>query len=206
MRIVALGMMTTLNGRVDDPDAWMTSIGDDLYRDIDDWFEREVDTVLVGRTTYDEMYAYWPGAETDERRPIGEQIALQEGAWEINRNMARKMNAYKKFVFTRGGRTEPLAWNNAGLVVAPRDKDLVRFVAELKTWPGRDIHLAGGAQLAHAFVRLGLVDEFHLRIHPVLSRGATPFDGVEGKRTMELLGTTAHEGGVVTLRYKSGPG
>ena len=52
---------------------------------------------------------------------------------EINRRMAHKMNSYKKLVFSRGGATEPLAWNNAELVVTPTDDDLVRFVAELKT-------------------------------------------------------------------------
>jgi dihydrofolate reductase len=203
MRKLVLGMMTTLNGRLDDPDAWIAGIPDDLYRDIDASFERECDTVLVGRTTYDEMYAYWPGAET-ERRPIGENIALQEGAWEINRRMARKMNSYKKLVVTRAGRAEPLAWNNSELVVAPSDAELLRFVADLKGRPGRDIHLAGGAHLAQSFVRLGLVDEYRLNVHPVLSRGATLFDAVEGKRPMELLGTTTYEGGVVSLRYKPG--
>ena len=64
-------MMTTVNGRVDDPDAWMTGIGNDVYRDIDSRYEG-FDTVLVGRTTYAEMYAYWPNAEIEDvaaRRP-----------------------------------------------------------------------------------------------------------------------------------------
>jgi hypothetical protein len=55
------------------------------------------------------------------------------------------MNSYKKFVFSRGGASEALAWNNAEFVVAPTDEDVVRFINELKTQPGRDIHLAGGA-------------------------------------------------------------
>jgi hypothetical protein len=38
------------------------------------------DTILVGRTTYDEMFAYWAGAETAEDTP-------DAGRW-----MARKMN------------------------------------------------------------------------------------------------------------------
>jgi dihydrofolate reductase len=201
MRKVVLGMMATLNGRVDDPDAWMTGIGDDLYRDIDAWFERCVDTVLVGRTTYDEMYAYWPGAEHEPSPRIGEQIPLQESAWQINRRMARKMNAYQKFVFTRTGRAEALGWSNAELIVAESDQDLVSFIAELKMRPGRDIHLAGGARLAQSFVRLGLVDEYHLHVHPVISTGATPFDTLEVKCALQLLGTSAYEAGVVSLRY-----
>jgi dihydrofolate reductase len=203
VRNVILGMMTTVNGRVDDPDAWMVAIGADLYRAIDAWFEHECDTVLVGRTTYDEMCAYWPGAEAEPERPIGEQIDMGAGTNDINRSMARKMNAYQKFVFSRDGGTEALAWNNATLVVAPGDEDLVRFVADLKARPGRDLHLAGGAQLAQSFVRLGLVDEYRLHVHPVVSAGASPFDAVAGRRTVELLGTTQYEGGVVSYRYKA---
>jgi dihydrofolate reductase len=203
MRKVVLAMMSTMNGRLDDPDAWMTSIGNDLYRDIDRQYD-EFDTVLIGRTTYDEMYAYWPGAETEDVALGGliDAPPAEGEAAQINKRMAHKMNSYKKFVFSRRGATEPLAWNNSELVVAPTDEDIVKFINELKRQPGRDIHLAGGAQLVQSFVRLGLVDELHLHAHPVVSRGATLFDAVDDKRALELLGTTTYEGGVVTLRYK----
>jgi dihydrofolate reductase len=207
MRKVVLGMMTTLNLRLDDPEAWIAGVGDDLFRAIDTSLEHECDTILIGRTTYDEMYPYWPSVLSEQApHVIGENIQVQEGAAEINRSVARKMNAYKKFVFTRGRRPEPLAWTNAELVVAPTDEELMRFVADLKALPGRDVHLAGGAQLARSFVRLGLVDEYRLHVHPVLSSGATLFDPLERKRRLELLGTTTYDGGVVSLRYRSGAG
>ena len=206
MRKVVLGMMATLKGRVDDPDAWMTGIGDDLYRDIDACFERCVNTVLVGRTTYDEMYAYWPGAEHEPSSRIGDQIPLQDSAQEINRRMAQKMNAYQKFVLTQNGRAEALDWSNAELVSARSDEELVRFISQLKMRPGRDIHLAGGARLAQSFVRLGLVDGYYFHVHPVLSTGATPFDTVEGKCALHLLGITPYEAGVVSLRYAPAAG
>src|SRR5688500_628297 len=123
MRKVVLAMMTTLNGRVDDPDAWMTGIGDDRYLDIDGKYAG-FDTVLVGRTTYEEMYAYWPGAETEDVPVGGLRDAAPpapEGA-EINKSMARKMNSYKKFVFSRAKAKEPLAWNNSELVLAHTDQ------------------------------------------------------------------------------------
>ena len=205
MRNVVLAMMTTANGRVDDPDAWMTDLGVDLYRDIDSRFEG-FDTVLIGRTTYAEMCAYWPNALIEDA-PLGglrdaPNVAGEHA--EINRRMAHKMNSYKKLVFSRGGVREPLAWNNSELVVTPTDADLVRFVAELKAQPGRDIILSGGAQLAQSFVRLHLVDEYHLYVHPVASRGATVFDGVDGRSALELTDTTTYTGGVVALRYKPG--
>jgi dihydrofolate reductase len=203
MRKVVLAMMTSMNGRVDDPDAWMTGIGNDVYRDIDSRYEG-FDTVLVGRTTYAEMYAYWPGAETDDVALGGLSDAppVAGEAAEINKRMAKKMNSYKKFVFSRGGASEPLGWNNAELVATPTDADVIKFISELKTQPGRNIHLAGGARLAQSLVRLGLVDECHLYVHPIASRGATVFDAIECNRALELVGTADYAGGVVALRYK----
>jgi dihydrofolate reductase len=204
MRNVVLAMMTTVNGRVDDPDAWLTDIGNDLYRDIDSRFAAEFDTILVGRTTYAEMVAYWPAAETEEVS-LGGLVDAPPAAGEaaeINKRMAHKMNTYKKFVLSRGGPQEPLAWSNAELIIAPRDEDLVSFVRELKAQQGRNIHLAGGAQLAQSFVRLGLVDEIQLHVHPIASRGATIFDALSDKRALEFLGTTSYAGGVISVRYK----
>ena len=65
MRKVVFAMMTTLNGRLDDQLVWVDIIGDDLYTEIDRAYD-SFDTVLVGRVTYEEMFAYWPGAETEE--------------------------------------------------------------------------------------------------------------------------------------------
>ena len=78
MRNVVMQMMTTVNGRLDDPNAWVTGLPDDVYEELDRQYET-FDTILVGRTTYEEMLAYWPGAETAE-----------DGS-ETSRSMARKM-------------------------------------------------------------------------------------------------------------------
>ena len=61
-------MMTTLNGRLDHPEEWVTEIPGDLYAEIDRIYD-SFNTVLVGRTTALEMAEYWPGAETDESEP-----------------------------------------------------------------------------------------------------------------------------------------
>jgi dihydrofolate reductase len=179
-------MMTTVDGRLDDPGAWVPEIPGDLYAEIDRIYD-SFDTVLVGRTTALEMAEYWPGAETD---PDGS---------EISRSMARKMNTYKKYVFTRGG--EPLDWSNVELVRVDDDDALLAFVEELKARPGGDIHLSGGAQLARTLIRLGVVDRYHLFVHPVVSPGARWFDGIEEQRELELESATAYSNGVVGLYY-----
>jgi dihydrofolate reductase len=189
MRKVVMGMMTTLNGRLDDPDAWMTGVPDDLFAELDRLYGT-FDTVLVGRTTYDEMFEYWPGAET------------AEDSSEINKSMARKMNAYKKYVFTGASEKTPLEWNNAEQVLAHRDEDIATFVDELKAQSGGDIHLSGGARLAQTVIRLGLVDEYHLVVHPVVSAGSSWFDQIDEQRGMKLLSATAYSNGVVGLYYQ----
>jgi dihydrofolate reductase len=188
VRKVVMGMMTTLNGRLDDPDVWVTGIPDDLYAELDRLYGT-FDTILVGRVTYQEMFEYWPGAESAQETP------------EAGRSMARKMNSYKKYVFTGAGEQTPLEWNNAEQVLAHGDEDIVKFVNDLKAESGGDIHLSGGARLAQTLVRLGLVDQYHLVVHPVVSAGASWFDQVEEKRELELLSATAYSNGVVGLYY-----
>ena len=188
MRKIVTQMMTTLNGRLDDPIAWVHGVSEDQYREIDRIYAT-FDTVLVGRTTYDEMAAYWP-------------TALAEGSGtETNRRMARRMNDYKKLVFSRTGSKSLPAWNNAELVIARTDAELAGYLEQLKAQPGSDIHLSGGASLAQRVIGLGLVDEFHLFVYPVVSPGASWFSGLPGKYELESLSSKAYENGVVKLHY-----
>jgi dihydrofolate reductase len=184
MRKLVMQMMTTLDGRVDDPDAWMTGVSDDLYAEIDRLYE-SYDAILVGRATALEMAEYWPGAE--------------EGGTASSRSVARKMNAYTKYVFTSS--SEPLAWSNVELVTVDGDEAVRAFVEELKARPGADIHLSGGARLAKTLVRLGLVDRYLLFVHPVLSGGASWFDEIGERRDLTLESATAYSDGIVGLYY-----
>jgi dihydrofolate reductase len=188
MRKLVFQMMSTLNGRVDDPDAWVTGVGEDLYAAIERVYDT-CDTVLVGHTTYEEMVAYWPGAETEA------------GGTETNKRMAHRMNTYRKYVISREGEPGPLPWTNAELVRLPDDEAVVAFVADLKGQPGADIHLAGGAGLAQSLVRLGLVDEYHLFVYPSLAAGKAWFDQVEAPRGLRLVNATTYEAGVLGLSY-----
>jgi dihydrofolate reductase len=187
MRKLVFQMMTTLNGRLDDPDAWVTGISDDHYQEIDRVYGT-FDTILVGHDTYEEMFAYWPGAETDE------------SSSETTRSMARKMNTYKKVVFSRSAESATLPWNNAEQVHCQGDDDIIRFIQSLKAQPGKDIHLAGGARFAQSIMRLGLVDEYHFFVYPVISEGISWFEALVGKE-LKLLSTTVFENGVVGLYY-----
>jgi dihydrofolate reductase len=192
MRKIVLQMMTTLNGRLDDPGAWVHGVSDDQYREIDRIYA-SFDTVLVGRTTYEEMAAYWPGA-----------LAEAAGT-EANQRMARRMHEYRKLVFSRSGHQALTEWNNAELVPVGSDDELARYLAELKAGPGGDIHLSGGASLARTVVALDLVDEFQLFVYPIVSPGASWFSRLPDDRELTLLDAGKYENGVVRLHYVPSP-
>jgi dihydrofolate reductase len=190
MRKIILQMMTTLNGRLDDPMAWLSGVGDDQYREIDRIYAG-YDTVLVGRTTYEEMAAYWPGALSDD---VGT---------ETNRAMAQRMNDYRKIVFSRSGSAVLTPWNNVEPVVAATDADLAAYLKDLKAQPGGDIHVSGGASFAQSVVALDLVDEFYFFTYPIVSPGESWFSALTEKRDLKLLGIRAFEHGVVGTHHAS---
>jgi dihydrofolate reductase len=128
-----------------------------------DWVEQtlwQAGAHLMGRRTYADMVGYWP-TSTDQ--------------------LAAPMNAVPKIVFSRSGSLalEPTTaptpgWDNTRVL----GSDLAVDIAALKAEPGKDLLAHGGASLAQALVRLGLVDEYRLVVHPVvLGSGLALFDG-----------------------------
>lgn len=188
MRKIVFQMMTALNGRLDDPIAWIKNVGDDQYREIDRIYAK-YDTVLVGRTTYEEMAAYWPG------------VLTEAAGTETNKAMARRMKTYKKLVFSKSGRQKLTEWNNTEQVVAATDDELAKYLANLKAQPGGDIHLSGGASFAQSVIALDLADEFYFFVYPVVSPGASWFSQLADQRDLQLLSASTYENGVVGLHY-----
>ena len=195
MRHVVLAMMTTLDGRLDDPGAFVTGVDDAQYAHIDRGYEA-FDTILIGTTTYAEMHAYWPGALTEDK-------GFADSNADTNQRMARKMNDYRKYVVTRNVEPRQLEWHNAELAIAVDDGALIEFVADLKGQSGANIHLAGGAQLAADFARLGLIDEYRFMVYPVVSPGRRWFDKLSTAPDLQLISATPFDNGVVELRYSA---
>jgi dihydrofolate reductase len=75
-------------------------------------------------------------------------------------------------------------------------------VENLKAQPGGDLSL-GGADLAGAFMRAGLIDEYKLYVHPVILGSGKPLFPRSGPRiTLRLLESRAFGNGVLQLRYR----
>jgi dihydrofolate reductase len=144
---------------------------------------REMGAHLCGRRLHEGM-RYWEGAEA-------ENPSLPEHELEF----ARIWKDMPKIVFSK---TLEQVEGNARLV---RD-GVAEEVAELKRQPGRDLAV-GGAGLASALIRLGLVDEYRLFVSPVVLGGGTPyFPALEERIDLELVETRTFGSRVVYVRYR----
>jgi dihydrofolate reductase len=81
--------------------------------------------------------------------------------------------------------------------------ELSERIALLKAEPGKDLLAHGGASFAQSLVRLRLVDEFRLLVHPVvLGAGLGLFDGAM-QMDLEFVSATRFTGDVNALVYQS---
>jgi dihydrofolate reductase len=141
---------------------------------------QEIGVHLCGRRLYETM-VYW---ETAEESPLAaEHIAF-----------AQTWKALPKVVFST---TLESVVGNTRLAVDGVGEE----VSRLKEQPGKDIGV-GGAGLAHACMKLALIDEWRLFVSPVLLGGGTPyFPRLENKIGLELIETRTFGSRVVYLRY-----
>jgi dihydrofolate reductase len=144
---------------------------------------REMSAFLYGRRLYEVMTDYWPTAEAD---PSATRPMLE---------FARIWKDKPKIVLSRTlGRVD---WNSR-LVRENAPEE----VARLRAQPGFDMDV-GGPTTASTLIRLGLIDEYRLFVHPVILGAGTPFfPALDNRLGLKLLETRTFGSGVVYLRYE----
>ena len=81
--------------------------------------------------------------------------------------------------------------------------DAVTEITRLKTEDGGPMDI-GGATLAAAAMRAGLIDEYVIVTHPVLLGGGTPFfTALDHWVNLDLVETRTFPDGVVLTRYET---
>lgn len=64
--------------------------------------------------------------------------------------------------------------------------------------------IVGSASIVLQFANLGLIDEYHLLVHPVvLAEGKPLFTDIKQRRKLKLLEAKTFENGVVLLRHQA---
>jgi dihydrofolate reductase len=144
--------------------------------------------VLYGRITY-QLMQFW---QTLLKNPSGEKT-MDDFAIAIDK--------IQKIVFSHTLKNaDPIAigWESAKLA----NRTLEEEVVELRQQPGRDI-LVGSRSLIIQLMKLNLIDEYQLCIHPVVAGSGLPlFENLNDRTVLKLLKTKTFSGGAVTLYYE----
>lgn len=140
-------------------------------------------TILYGRITY-QLMEYW---RTVVENPTG------------NKSMddfAQIMDSTPKIVFSNTLKNTD--WKSAKLAA----RGLEEEVLELKQQPGKDIY-AGSRSIIIQLLKLKLLDELQICIHPVIAGGGLPlFENNNDRVMLKLTKTKKFEGGAVILYYE----
>ncbi|KSW19088.1 dihydrofolate reductase family protein [Cellulomonas sp. B6] len=136
---------------------------------------------LLGRRLYETM-EYWRDVDP---------ASLDDA----EREFAALWNALPKVVFSR---TLTDVRGPARLAT----DDLATEVARLRDEVDGDIAI-GGADLAHQAAGLGLIDEYRVRVLPVLVGGGTPYFAHDARQVpLRTVECRPYGGGVVYLRHR----
>ena len=185
MRKLTFAMNLSVDGYVAAPgdDLGWSAPSDELFQF---WSDRVGATglALYGRRLWDGMSSHWPTADQ------------QPGATPAEMEFARRWLDMPKVVFSSTIGT--VDWNTrlfAG--------DAVTEITRLKAEDGGPMDI-GGATLAAAAMRAGLIDEYVLVTHPVLVGGGTPFfTALDAWVNLTPVETRTFPDGVVLTRYKT---
>jgi dihydrofolate reductase len=175
MRKVVAYELLSLDGVAEKPDGFFASWDDAMASNLAAVIGAQ-DAVILGRRSYDEWAAFWPGSEIEP--------------------FATFINGVAKYVAT----STPLEreWGNAIAV----NGELIDFVQDLKDQPGRDIGIHASISVTQALLAADVLDELRLVIAPTIAgSGRRLFEGLPPVR-LELIRSVTSPSGHLLVDYK----
>jgi dihydrofolate reductase len=140
--------------------------------------------LIYGRITYQLMESHWP---TVVKHPTGNKPTD---------DFAVLIENLPKIVFSHT--LNNVDWKNAKVA----KRSIMEEVLELKQQPGKDI-LVGSPSLIVSAMKLDLVDEYQLCVHPVVAGNGLPlFKNINDRVVLKLLKTKAFSSGAIVLYYE----
>jgi dihydrofolate reductase len=166
-KVVAYELLS-LDGVAEEPDRFIAQWDDAMDANLAAVIAAQ-DAVILGRRSYDEWAAFWPGSEIEP--------------------FATFINRVSKYVAT----SAPLEreWANATMI----DGALVDFVRDLKDRPGGDIGVHASISVARTLLAADVVDELRLVIAPTIAgSGQRLLDGLPSIRLESIRSQTSPSG------------
>ncbi|MBL8147799.1 MAG: dihydrofolate reductase [Anaerolineae bacterium] len=184
MRTVIYAINVSIDGFIEDKNGeigW-SEPSEELHRYFGD-LELEIDVHLYGRRMYETMAGYWPTADTN--------LSAPEHEIEYARRWKRVANVVFSHTLEQVREPDRLVREN-----------VAEEIRRLKAQPGKAM-VVGGAGLAASLMKLDLIDEVRLAVHPVILGGGKPmFPSLDDMLRFRLIETRQFKGGVVLLRYQ----
>lgn len=182
MRQIYAFLLTSLDGYHAGTDGSL-----DWFR-TDEEFERYsrsqgdvIDTIVMGRRTFEMMAAYWPTEAAAQEDPV----------------VAGFMNDLPKIVASRTLTSHP--WGPTTFVA----DDVAGHLAAVKDRPGKDIAIFGSSTLVGDLLPSGVIDELRVIVNPVvLGSGRSVFAGTAGPVGLHRTAVREFGNGNVLLTYR----
>jgi dihydrofolate reductase len=205
MRKLVLKMSLSIDGFVGGPNGEL----DWLFRSIDDastvWeVERLWDASLhiMGSRTFQDMKAWWPSSDEPYAPPmnaIPKAYFSRGGSGDATTTRALE-DAKRLFPRSAGDASPHLeSWESAAKLTG----DLATEIATLKAGAGKPILAHGGAAFARSLIATGLIDEYHLQVHPVaLGRGLAIFTDLPALLDLALTASQRFPAGAIANTYQ----
>ena len=146
---------------------------------------RGADLLVYGRKTYELMVPYWPEVATNASETKAD---LEFAQAFVSKNIV----VFSRSLASAGDKNSRIARTNL------RDE-----ILKLKQEQGKNI-LAGGVDIPSQLIDLGLVDEYHFVVHPVIAgQGRRLLDGIHlrEKLKLKLVESEALKSGAVAVHY-----
>jgi dihydrofolate reductase len=181
MRKLIFAINTTLDGCVDHTKQSV----DDEKLEYFTQLMRDVDLQVFGRKTYQLMVPYWP------------EVAKNPSNTKADIAFARAFDSINKIVFSRS--LDSAADRNTRIVRTNLHDEILK----LKQEQGKNI-LVGGVSIPSQLIELGLVDEYHFVVCPVVAgEGRRLLEGASLRERFELklVESKIFKSGCVALRY-----
>lgn len=157
--------------------------------DVHDYFRElleDVDLLIYGRKTYELMVPFWP------------ELAQSQSMDPVTNAFARAFASVPRVLVTRNAKAA--VDEHTSIIYENVRKEIFK----LKQRPGKAIS-TGGVELPAQLIQWGLVDEFHLVIHPVIvGEGRRLFTEMRLPENMGLAFKSSERfaNGCMALRYE----
>ena len=143
---------------------------------------RDAGTFVYGRKTYQLMVPYWPDAAKEDPSDEFARAFVAVGKIVVFSQSLDSAEDEKTNIIRTGLEAE---------------------ILKLKQEQGKNI-FTGGIALASQLAALGLIDEYHIVVYPiVVGEGRRLFDGInlQEKLQLKLVESTVFKSGAIALRY-----